>query len=102
VTVQSTTAETNLVDGAKASYEASCPAGQVAIGGGGRGDDFNSELTVVGSSRPSVAGGLVPANGQPFDSWRLTVQNPAGGAEPGIQPTVWVICAALPPAPEAP
>jgi hypothetical protein len=93
VTTYSFTAASDLADGAKMSYDVSCPADQTAIGGGGRGDDFNSEETEVTSSRPETAGGGVPADGSGFTGWRLTVVNKAGGMTTGIQPTVWVICA---------
>src|SRR4051794_38784609 len=35
----------DLADGTKKSYNVFCPTGQQAIGGGGRGDDVNSEET---------------------------------------------------------
>jgi hypothetical protein len=94
VTVRSFTPATDLADGTKTSINAVCPAGQTAIGGGGRGDDLNSEETNVSSSRPIVdAGGGVPADGSGFGGWRLTVTNVAGGMTTGIRPTVWAICA---------
>lgn len=98
VTVQSTEAAADLADGAKVSIDAFCPAGQVAIGGGGRGDDQNSEETNVGSSRPIISpeNAEPPANGEGFSGWRLTVNNPTGGVAAVIRPKVWVICAALP------
>lgn len=98
VTVQSTTATADLLDNEKASYNAFCPAGQTAIGGGGRGDDQSSTETIVGSSRPAISEENIepPVPGEGFTGWRLTVLNPTGGVNAGIRPTVWVICAALP------
>lgn len=95
VTVRS--AETELADNAKISINAFCLPGQVAIGGGGRGDDTQSEQTVVGSSRPAVSAENTepPVDGEGFGGWRLTVFNPAGGLVTAT-PKVWVICAALP------
>jgi hypothetical protein len=97
-TVQSTTASVDLADGTKASYNAFCPAGQQAIGGGGRGDDTNSEETSVTSSRPAVSATNTepPADGQSFTGWRLTVTNLTGGVTTGIRPTVWVVCVTAP------
>ena len=94
VTVRSFTSAADVPDGTKTQINAVCPAGQTAIGGGGRGDDTNSEETNVTSSRPIVdAGGGVPADGSGFTGWRLTVTNVTGGMTTGIRPTVWVICA---------
>jgi hypothetical protein len=97
-TVVSTTATVDLADGTKASYNAFCPDGQQAIGGGGRGDVTTSEATAVTSSRPAVSATNTepPADGQGFTGWRITVFNPAGGVTTGLLPTVWVICAAAP------
>jgi hypothetical protein len=99
VTVQTTVAATDLTAGNKASFTASCPAGQQAIAGGGRGDDNQSQFTNVGSSRPALST-TSPANepppaGQGFDGWRITV-NAISGAPAGIRPQVWVMCAAAP------
>jgi hypothetical protein len=96
VTARSFTAAADLGNNAKASYDVFCPAGQQAIGGGGRGDDTASQLTSVTSSRPAVSSTNTepPADGAGFTGWRITVSNL--GANPGIRPTVWVICAAAP------
>ncbi len=98
VTTVSFTAAADLSDGTKASYNAFCPAGQQAIGGGARGDDTASEGTSVTSSRPAVSTTNTepPADGGSFTGWRITVLNPAGGITTGIRPTVWVICAPAP------
>lgn len=98
VTARSFTATADMTNDQKLSYTATCPAGQQAIGGGGRGDDNTSELTNVSSSRPALST-TSPANEPPpegagFDGWRITVKNV--GNNPGIRPTVWVICAAAP------
>lgn len=95
ITTQGVTAAVPLADGDKASYGVFCPAGQVGIAGGGRGDDTNSELTYLTSSRPSVSSGNTepPTNGGTFSGWRITVLNPPGGAAAVINPTVWVVCA---------
>ncbi len=100
-TVLSTTATVDLAESTKASYDVYCPDGQQAIGGGGRGDDTNSEGTVVTSSRPaaSTTNSEPPADGQGFTGWRITVFNPTGGPTTGLRPTVWVVCAAAPTAP---
>lgn len=98
VTTQFQQATVALADNTSASYNAFCPAGQRGIGGGARGDATDSEFTNVTSSRPaiSLANTEPPADGGTFTGWRITVQNPTGGAPPGgaILPEVWVICAA--------
>jgi hypothetical protein len=95
-TTRSTTAAADLGSNAKASYDAYCPAGQQAVGGGGRGDDTASQLTSVTSSRPAVSTTNTepPADGATFTGWRITVSNL--GANPGIRPTVWVVCVPAP------
>lgn len=97
-TVRSTTATADLADGAKASYNAFCLDGQQAVGGGGRGDDVQSEATSVTSSRPakSLSDTGPPADGETFTGWRLTVSNLPGGVTTGLRPTVWVICVPAP------
>lgn len=97
-TVQSFTATADLIDGQKASYDVYCPAGQQAIAGGARGDDLNSDATSLTSSRPSISAANTepPANGQGFLGWRITVENPPGGVNAGIRPTVWVVCVNAP------
>jgi hypothetical protein len=94
VTVQFTEATADLADGTSASYNAFCPAGQVGIGGGFRGDFEDSEATNVGSSRPSMSPGNTepPLDGGTFTGWRITVLNPTGGVMAGIRPQVWVFC----------
>jgi hypothetical protein len=99
VTARSFTATADMANNQKASYTATCPAGQQAIGGGGRGDDTSSQLTNVTSSRPALSTTTPtpnepPPDGAGFDGWRITVQNIGNNA--GIRPTVWVICAAAP------
>jgi hypothetical protein len=93
-TVVSATATVDLADGTKANYNAFCPDGQQAIGGGGRGDATTSEATAVTSSRPaaSLTDTEPPADGLGFTGWRITVFNPAGGVTTGLRPTVWVVC----------
>lgn len=104
MTVQFEETTTPLADGTSASYDVLCPAGEVAIGGGARGDITDSEYTNITSSRPLRTGGGFPTDGQDFNGWRATVVNPTG-ATPGfpasppggaILPDVWVICAATP------
>ncbi|HEV7805905.1 MAG TPA: hypothetical protein VGO80_08805 [Solirubrobacteraceae bacterium] len=96
VTARSATATVDLGSNAKASYDVYCPAGQQGAGGGGRGDDTASQLTSVTSSRPAVSTTSTepPGQGQSFTGWRITVSNL--GANPGIRPTVWVICVPAP------
>jgi len=94
VTAYSLTAAADMTANQKLSFTVSCPAGQQAIGGGGRGDDSSSELTNVSASRPALSttapANEPPADGQGFDGWRITVKNE--GANPSIRPTVWVFC----------
>ncbi len=99
VTARSFTATADMAADQKASYAATCPAGQQAIAGGGRGDNLESEKTNVTSSRPALSTTTPDANepppeGQGFDGWKITVKNV--GANPNIRPTVWVICADAP------
>ena len=100
-TVRSFTAPADLADGTKSSYNVYCPAGQVAIGGGGRGDESNSEGTILTSTRPSVSADNTnpPEEGGTYTGWRITVFNPAGGLTNGLRPTVYVTCVAAPTAP---
>jgi hypothetical protein len=94
LTVQFTQAPADLANGAEISIDAQCPAGQVAIGGGTRGDLTNSELTKVTASRPiiSTENAGAPADNGTFTGWRGTFVNENNGA--GIRPEVWVICLA--------
>jgi len=91
VTTVFTQAAADLAIGVKASYNAFCPAGKQAIGGGGRGDADTSEDTAMTSSRPAISTGNTepPVAGQGFQGWRITVSNIDGA---GIRPEVWVIC----------
>ena len=97
-TVQFEQATVDLADGTSASYNAFCLDGQQAIGGGARGDDFDSEDTAVTSSRPAISSTNTgaPIDGQGFTGWRTTVRNLAGGVAAGIRPEVWVICVPAP------
>jgi hypothetical protein len=97
-TVVQADAGSDLADGAKASYNAFCPAGKQAIGGGGRGDDTVSEATVMSSSRPAISAANTepPGTGGSFQGWRISVQNPSGGVTTGIRPSVWVVCVNAP------
>jgi len=103
VTVQYEIAAGHLAVNTSASYDVLCPAGQIAIGGGSRGDTTDSEYTRTTSSRPLRTGGGFPTDNQTFNGWRATVFNrgdPDGGAagfpanppDGNIQPEVWVIC----------
>lgn len=98
VTAQFEAAAADLANGANQSYAVFCPAGQIATGGGGRGDDTLSEETILTNTRPAISASNTepPTDGQSFTGWRITIVNPAGGAASGIKPEVWVICAALP------
>ena len=90
------------------SYDVHCPEGQVAIGGGGRGDATDSEFTVIHSSRPitSTTSSGPPVDNGTFTGWRITVTNPVGDlpqdagspgpADGAILPEVWVLCAGAP------
>jgi hypothetical protein len=97
-TVQFEQAAADLLNGSNASYDVYCPAGQQAIGGGGRGDDTLSEETVLTNTRPAISSSNTepPRNGQSYTGWRITIVNPAGGAAAGIRPEVWVTCVAAP------
>jgi hypothetical protein len=91
-------APTDLVDNSNMSYGAFCPAGKQAIAGGGRGDDTQSESTILTNTRPAISAGNTepPLAGQGFMGWRITVVNPTGGATTGIKPEVWVVCVNAP------
>jgi hypothetical protein len=97
-TVQYEMAAVELADGAEASYDVHCPAGQVAVGGGARGDLTNSEGTILHSTRPIIAttNSGAPTDGGTFTGWRATFTNPAGGITTGIFPEVWVVCLSAP------
>jgi hypothetical protein len=88
-------APADLADGNNMSYGAFCPAGKIAIGGGGRGDDTQSEGTILTNTRPAISSSNTepPLAGQGFTGWRITVVNPAGGtATTGVKPEVWAVC----------
>src|SRR3954471_13151364 len=87
-------APADLANSANMSYGAFCPAGKIAIGGGGRGDDTLSEETILTNTRPAISSSNTepPLAGQGFTGWRITVVNPAGGAASGVRPEVWAIC----------
>jgi hypothetical protein len=93
VTVQFTQAAADLANGAETSIDVHCLDGQIALGGGARGDLTNSELTKIVSSRPiiSTSNSGAPGDGGTFTGWRATVVNENNGA--GIRPEVWVVCA---------
>jgi hypothetical protein len=103
VTVQHQVAATPLADNSSAQYDVFCPASEIAIAGGARGDFNDSEYTIITSSHPLQAGGGFPVDGQTFTGWRATVFNPSGDPPtfpppPGgdILPEVWVVCADQP------
>jgi hypothetical protein len=93
ITVQFNQATADLANMAELSLDVHCPAGQIAIGGGTRGDLTNSELTKVTASRPVIAtdNSGAPADDGTFTGWRGTFVNENNGT--GIRPEVWVICA---------
>ena len=95
VSVQLASRESDLPDGAEDSIDVFCPDGQVALGGGFRGDDTLSEETNVASSRPVVSTDDLapPEDDGTFTGWRVSVRNVSGGATGGIRPEVWVVCA---------
>ena len=97
-TAQFEQASAELANGANQSYSAFCPAGQNAIGGGGRGDDTLSEETILTNTRPAISAANTepPGDGQSFTGWRITVVNPIGVAASGIRPEVWVVCTPAP------
>jgi hypothetical protein len=97
-TVQTVQAPADLNMGEKVTIQVFCPVGMQAIGGGGRGDDTQSEKTNVGSSRPAVseANTNPPANDQGFTGWRLTANNTSTAATTGVRPQVWVVCVDAP------
>jgi hypothetical protein len=93
ITVQFNEATSDLGNGAETSLDVHCPAGQIAIGGGARGDLTNSELTKITASRPiiSTSNSGAPGDDGTFTGWRGTFVNENNGA--GIRPDVWVVCA---------
>jgi hypothetical protein len=90
-------APADLGAGANMSYGVFCPAGKQAIGGGGRGDDTQSEKTTLTNTRPAINSTNTepPLAGQGFTGWRITVVNSSGPAT-GIKPEVWVVCVNAP------
>lgn len=80
-----------VADGANNGTTAACPAGQQAIAGGVRSDDFDIDGFVT-TSRPVNPGGGIPNDGESFDGWRAFVTNFTGGGNT-LQASVWVICA---------
>ena len=106
ITAQVEQSASALADGTGTSVEVVCPDGQQAIGGGARGDDADSEHTIITASRPmrSAAIDAPPIDGETFTGWKATFINPTGNpagfpAPAGpINPQVWVICVPAPPA----
>jgi hypothetical protein len=98
-TVQFAQAAADLANGAETSLDVHCLSGQMAIGGGTRGDLTNSELTKVTASRPIISQGNsgAPDDNGTFTGWRGTFVNENNGA--GIRPEVWVICVPVPATP---
>lgn len=99
MTAQFQQSPTDLADGTTAAFTVFCPAGETAVGGGYRGDDQDSEETIVGSSTPVRAAGAAgsvapPVDDQTFSGWRTTMKNPTGGVTTGIRPEVWAFCVA--------
>jgi hypothetical protein len=71
------------------SVSAFCPAGEQAIGGGGRADASDSGDAIV-SSRPTVPGNTTaPATGSTLEGWQVSVVN---NSTTDIHPSTWVIC----------
>jgi hypothetical protein len=93
-TVQYEVAAAELPENTKASYDVHCLPGQLAVGGGVRGDVTQSEGTVITSSRPIISASNTgaPVDNETFTGWRATVFNPSGGITTGLFPEVWVIC----------
>jgi hypothetical protein len=93
ITVQFNEAAADLGNGAETSLDVHCLPGQIAIGGGARGDLTNSELTKITASRPIISTGNsgAPDDNGTFTGWRGTFVNENNGM--GIRPNVWVVCA---------
>jgi hypothetical protein len=91
-----TLASDALPSGQTRDYTVFCPAGSQGVGGGVRGDEFDSEATSVSASHPvtSASNPVAAANGARFTGWRATVTNVTGA--PGIRPEVWVFCVPAP------
>jgi hypothetical protein len=77
----------SVANGVGGSVDAFCPEGTQAIGGGGRGDDFDEPRLLA--SRPTRAGGEPPSTGESFNGWRVSVFNDTGVT---VQPEAWAIC----------
>src|SRR5215217_2250603 len=92
VTVQRT--DVALADNATQAVEASCPAGQKAIGGGSSVDTTGSDDIKLLVSRPGN-GGFIPTDGQSFNDWRAVYRNPAGGTG-AAQIRAFVVCVVEP------
>ena len=71
-----------LADNSTTGVQVTCPAGTTIIGGGGTVDASSSDdihLTVSRPFRQPPAVSDLPADGDPFDAWRVVFRNPAGG-----------------------
>ena len=88
VTVQRT--DVALNDNSTQAVEASCPAGQKAIGGGSSVDQTGSDDIKLLVSRPGN-GGFIPTDGESFNDWRAVYRNPAGGTG-AAQIRAFVVC----------
>lgn len=68
-----------LADGATVGDSVPCPAGTRAIGGGSSVDAITSDDIHPTVSRPDSTG-AAPADGETFDGWRVTYDNPPSGS----------------------
>jgi hypothetical protein len=66
-----------LPDNSSASAEVGCATGEKMLGGGGSVGAFGA-INLL-SSRPTTAGGGLPAQGSTLTRWRSSATNPAGG-----------------------
>ena len=95
VTVQTERSE-EIPDGGSKRVNVFCLPGERGIGGGVRGDEQDSEDTIVTSTRPAMSpdNSEPPPDGGTFTGWRAIVVNKSGGVGAGIFADVWVICVA--------
>lgn len=93
-TIKTRRVDGTVADGGQLSIEASCLLGERIIGGGASISAFADDVPII-SSRPGLASGALPNNGDAFTTWRATAINPAGGTG-AVDLRVFAICSGDP------
>ena len=82
-----------ITSGQNLTATASCPAGEVAVGGGAGLTAQQDDLVAIKYDRPLEADGTTPEDGDPATQWEATGENSFLSGLPNVTMTVSVICA---------